>query len=540
MMPDKAPPADVTDAVQPPRSDTGVGVEGANAEDSDAQPGALEATLPREASALELTQSAPSWLSSLLLHLVLIIFLAVTTLPLPSRTPTMLTASKIETEEINFEEIVEIDVAPMVIDSDDVTTFDAETEIEPVELDIDSLTESMDSIFDDQPVEMVDFSALVGDLAATATAAGMSTTGLEGRSAAARSRLVLKGGGSPESENAVARALVWLARHQLPDGSWNFDHRGGECDGACGNPGDLVKSPAGATGLALLPFLGAGNTHQTGKYRDVVENGMYALVSMLKTTPDGATVIDEGQYRMYSHGIATMALCESFAMTGDEYLRPAAQAALAFTCNAQDPNGGGWRYNPPEAGDTSMHGWHVGALKSGFMASLSVPPLVVERASYFLDQVSVDDGSGYCYSPTSKVYGGATSAIGLLCRMYMGIYRDDKGLKAGIERLVATGPNRGSNGAYFNYYAAQAIFQYTGGKGPLWEKWNDAMRDFLVTTQAQEGHEAGSWGPRGENPGSHVQHGGRLYQTAMSCMTLEVYYRLMPIYQAEATDAGFE
>jgi hypothetical protein len=92
--------------------------------------------------------------------------------------------------------------------------------------------------------------------------------------------------------------------------------------------------------------------------------------------------------------------------------------------------------------------------------------------------------------------------------------------------------------AYFNYYATQVVFQYTSGKGKLWDKWNKAMRDMLTKTRATEGHAAGSWAPQSGDHGK--DKGGRLYATALNCMTLEVYYRLMPIYQSEAFAEGFE
>ena len=62
----------------------------------------------------------------------------------------------------------------------------------------------------------------------------------------------------------------------------------------------------------------------------------------------------------------------------------AAQAALNFIMEAQDPNGGGWRYEPRQAGDTSVVGWQIMALKSGQMAYLTVNPAVFEKAKAFL------------------------------------------------------------------------------------------------------------------------------------------------------------
>ena len=80
---------------------------------------------------------------------------------------------------------------------------------------------------------------------------------------------------------------------------------------------------------------------------------------------------------------------------------------------------------------------------------------------------------------------------------------------------------------YYNYYATQ-VLRHWGGEE--WEQWNPKMREYLIATQSNRGHEAGSWyfsGGRGDS-------GGRLYNTGMAVMTLEVYYRYMPLYQQKA------
>jgi hypothetical protein len=79
------------------------------------------------------------------------------------------------------------------------------------------------------------------------------------------------------------------------------------------------------------------------------------------------------------------------------------------------------------------------------------------------------------------------------------------------------------------------MFQCTGGQGPVWKRWNTAMRDELVGIQSRDGHADGSW----FLPGGHNDPGGRLYCTAMGTMILEIYYRHMPIYRTEAVEDDF-
>jgi hypothetical protein len=167
-----------------------------------------------------------------------------------------------------------------------------------------------------------------------------------------------------------------------------------------------------------------------------------------------------------------------------------------------------------------------------------VPGLVVARAGYFLDMAQVEDGQQYVYEPTEKERRttNATSAIGLLCRMYLGAQRGNPILKKGVERIVATGPS--DNDVYYNFYATQLVFQFSDGKGELWKKWNTAMRDKLIASQDERGHAEGSWAPKDGDHGK--AKGGRLYATALNCMTLEVYYRLMPIYQEKAVEQEFK
>jgi hypothetical protein len=360
------------------------------------------------------------------------------------------------------------------------------------------------------------------------TIGSVTGSGFDGRGQMAQGQAVAALGGTPGSQAAVAAALRWLAEHQFPDGGWNFDHRLGACQGRCSEAGKMTSARNGATGMALLPFLGSGQTHKEGQYKEQVKRGLYFLVQHMKPDHGGGSLIDGGN--MYSHGICSIVLCEAYAMTHDRELMAPAQAAINFIVYAQDPVGGGWRYSARQPGDTSAVGWQLMALKSGHMAYLNVPPATIVGAVKFLDSVQADSGSQYGY--TGPGAGQATTAVGLLSRMYLGWKKDNPALQRGVERMSAGGVSK--QNMYYNYYATQ-IMRHV--EGDAWKKWNEGMRDWLVDSQSKNGHEKGSWYMKGGDHGA--DSGGRLYCTSMATMMLEVYYRHMPIYGKQASEDDF-
>jgi hypothetical protein len=337
---------------------------------------------------------------------------------------------------------------------------------------------------------------------------------LGGRDPAMRAALVKSAGGTKESERAVEIGLDWLVRHQQPDGSWSFQH--GPDD-----PGAMV-CPMGATGLALLAFLGAGHTHQKGIYRSQVDMGLKYLISNMEETGTGGWLRGTGLATMYVQGIGTIALCEACSMTKDPKLRRPAQLAVDFIVKAQDPEGGGWRYFIPQAGDTSVVGWQVMALQSARIAELNVPPQVFVKVKRFLKSVEVDGGGMYGYT-NPRTARPSTTAVALLCQMYLGRSQEHKGMIRGMTNLSKWGPD--PSDMYYSYYATQAMHHWGDSR---WQKWNAVMRDQLVNSQAQSGDAAGSWVT---DRSHHSNAGGRLYTTCLSIMTLEVYYRFLPIYR---------
>ena len=350
-------------------------------------------------------------------------------------------------------------------------------------------------------------------------------TGMQGklkrRTPDGRGEGVRYGGGTPQSEEAVERALRWLAAHQRQEGSWNFNHLSDACQHYCTQPGSEASTTA-ATGLSLLPFLGAGYTHKKGEFQDVVERGLDYLKSHGIKISYGNDLRDGS---MYGHALATIALCEAYGMSRDSDLKQAAQGAVDYIAYAQDNNTGGWRYNPGEPGDTTVTGWMLMGLKSGQIAGLNVKSPAIFAAQRFLNSVQNPDGSQYGYQ--SRQPRPTTTAVGLLCRMYTGWRRNNPGLVKGVAQLNAWGPSPDS--LYYDYYATQVLFHWAG---PEWDAWNRKMRERLISTQERVGHQSGSWYFESQQSAA----GGRLYNTAMAAMILEVYYRFMPLYGEEAIE----
>ncbi|MCE9554008.1 MAG: terpene cyclase/mutase family protein [Planctomycetes bacterium] len=336
-------------------------------------------------------------------------------------------------------------------------------------------------------------------------------------------------GGRPggPGEKSVAAALRWLARHQNKSGSWSLSRFSINCtEGVCSGHGS-AESDAAGTAMGLLPFLASGYTHHKPNiYQQTVYRGVTWLITH-QNPSNGDLSAGSGQM-MYSHGLATIALCEAYGMSGDDRVGRAAQAAINFIQFAQDKQGGGWRYKPGEAGDTSVVGWQVMALKSGQMAKLQVNQRALDGAKKFLAAASGSEyGAKFGYTPGA---GGTPtmSGVGLLCRQYLGAAKDDPGLIEGSKYLMVNLPDPNANrNIYYWYYATQVMHNMQGDD---WQTWDLKMRRTLKKTQERQGCAAGSWDPDKPTADAWGQHGGRVMMTSLSCLTLEVYYRYLPLY----------
>jgi hypothetical protein len=366
------------------------------------------------------------------------------------------------------------------------------------------------------------------------TAIGVGPAAAGGRPGrGGRDGLVKKGGGSKKTEDKARRGLQWLARHQAGDGSWSCDAFSKECTkNRCDGAGASGHYTPGTTGLAVLAFLADGNSTRHGQYKGVVRRGLRYLVSI--QTPDGCIgpKVADGHY-MYNHAIGTMALAEGYGMSQQTpMLKRPAQKSVDFLLSAQNPYLG-WRYGVrPGDNDTSVTAWSVLALKSAKTAGLVVPDAAFAGARNWFDKVTEDAWyrTGYTQKgdqgarmPDAQQYqpGQAMTAAAIACRRLMGQSADDMVCKVGIDRVLRQlpkwDPKRG-NDYYYWYYGTLATWQQGGS---AWKTWSPKLRDVLVKNQRSTGEAKGSW----DTQSAWGKAGGRVYTTAINCLSLEIYNR---------------
>ena len=485
-------------------------------------------------------RTIPAWMISMLVHVALLLTLASISTTPAVEIVNVLTSTSVNDEITDIEEY-EIEKIDSPEEIEDATEENLE---EPVDEPPETLEVSEPSPLEPMQVasvkletaEFAEQMAPSDSLLQTLDVAAASALG--GRSAQSRKELLRRYGGTDKSESAVSNALRWLALHQMSNGAWTFQHDM-VCQNGCGDAckvAGYAQSFNGATSMALLPFLGAGQTHYQGEYKEVVRQGLLFLIGHGERRGNrNFPMLDlrDSQGNLYSHGLAAITLCEAYGMTNDPALAEPAQSALNFTIAAQNRDGG-WRYHPDRKSmpsDTSAVGWQLMALKSGYMAHLFVPTQSVQRSVSFLNSVQSHGGAVYGYIQPSDRFHASTTAVGLLCRMYTGWDKNEPAIVRGVTMLSDRGIIK--EDLYYNYYAAQVLRHYGGEK---WDKYNEDLRDWLVSTQDDRPGYNGSWYWQKNR---HLSNAGRLCSTSLATLILEVYYRHMPLYADNVSEDEF-
>lgn len=349
-------------------------------------------------------------------------------------------------------------------------------------------------------------------------------------------------GGSQETELAIARALTYLASIQQTDGSWNprMTDAGRELQVLGHNrQGAGAQADTGITGLAILAFLGAGNTHLEGPYRDTVRRGLEYLMARQQKS---GSLAGPAQFfaQMYCHSMGLLALSEAYSLTGDPRLSDAVKRGVAFSVESQNPTVGGWRYQPGDSGDMSQFGWQVMALNSAALNGQNLEGGSVQLMKTFLQKHTQGTFGGLAHYRYGEDVSPVMTAEAMFCRYLLDEpVSPQAATEACREILGSVQPNgvarqlpgHGVDNVYFWYYGTLALHQMAVDPQlkdqpvvqQAWSDWNQKLKSRLLALQeTEDGLEPGSWDSKWFMWGCY---GGRVYSTAMSAMCLQVYYR---------------
>jgi len=309
------------------------------------------------------------------------------------------------------------------------------------------------------------------------------------RGAAGRSKSLRRFGGNAEVEETVLRALRWIKRRQLPDGSWK------------------AKGEGDATAFALLAFLSHGESFTSAEF--------------------GPTVKAAVSYLLDHHGnnMAVYALTEAAAVIRTPVLGEAAAEAVREFCLRQKDT---VRAN---TGGIIQKYAAVMTLVSARMARLEIPETDRVREIYTRAFLEMRDGRAPDFR---RIRGEGTwhFMVAGVCLQYLRHGEDalTRRMLARLDELwlpATLGPTPIACCPVRSNYFSTMIFFNAGG--PLWEKWNAGMLAAYIDSQERDDAGGGFWHCQDQHIGDQP-----FWTTCYIVHQLMVYYRYLPTYSKEA------
>ena len=448
---------------------------------------------------------------STVFHIVLIILLAIFI--------TDTVKEPVAEIQVVMEEVEDVEIEPPPIEQPEPEEIEPEDTTNPVLTtvaveNVDTNDAALEDTDDEAPSTDDNMADLAVSDVVVSPSAFASPSVYGGRSAAGRASSVSEFGGSKVGQNALLKALWWLAKVQNPDGSWGKKHN------------------AGLTGLALLTFLAHGETQTSKHFGKTVKTAILWLAQDPVKRPSG--------HNAYDHAIKTYALSEAYAMTGVSMIEPKMNENIRLIIKYQQ-KGGAYDYSfstNENRQDLSLAGWNFQAMKAAYGAGCEEKGLqeAIYKAIEWLKGCGDSDAS-FNYLVKNNDFDGqkkdrqpSMRAVGALCLQLFG-----EGRYRGIQdeiKLIGTEDVKGIDwqqapefSLYGWYYATQAMFQHGGS---MWKNWNRKFQKTLTENQSKEGY----WNYPNIHQGVAKHFAGplgeRIYATTLCGLMLTVYYRYLP------------
>jgi hypothetical protein len=314
----------------------------------------------------------------------------------------------------------------------------------------------------------------------------------------------------PKAEQAVKKALDYLARTQRRQGYWEA------------NSGQYRVAMTALAGTALLC---EGSTTTTGKYADNIRRAVDYLVQVSR--PNGLIGYQNDNHYTYGHGYSMLFLSQVFGEEEDAERRSDLKRVLTNAvrfCSDAQTSRGGWGYVSAKDGSDFDEGstciTQVQGLRACRNAGIPVPVQIIDRAKkYIADCTERDGGVRYSYMTQSGTRPPITAAA--VAAMFNAGEYESPEVKKMLEYCknnVWPGRGNGNDGGhwhYMHYYWAQVMYRQGDEK---WNQyWSDVCQDILRKQSA-----SGEW----------VEgYVGPVYTTAINATILQLDNGYLPIYQ---------
>lgn len=343
-------------------------------------------------------------------------------------------------------------------------------------------------------------------------------------------------------DQAVERALEWLASEQLSNGSFPT----------------LETGQPGVTSLCIMAFVSHGHVPGEGRYGKLLERATDFVLSCQKDNglitqlgPDGplqnrnVPEHEIGVCAAYNHAISSLVLSETYGMSREERaarIQRAVERSLRVSLEMQrwpkdrPDDVGGWRYidDPDDVdSDLSVTGWELMFLRSARNAGFDVPPKPIADAIEYVRRCYAPELGTFEYEigladDQSRCMAGA----GILALAHAGYHKSEEAQRSGQWLLTYDFKNYNvsipfnqqwvhDRYHYGLFNSCQGMYQLGG------EYWKEFFPP-TVATLLENQQPDGSW-----PSDSHWHDGqfGSAYTTALVVMTLGAPNQLLPVFQ---------
>jgi len=278
-----------------------------------------------------------------------------------------------------------------------------------------------------------------------------------------------------------------------------------------GARGGWGRGDPAVSGAVLLTYLGYGETHRAGAYKDVVKQGLRFLKG--GQAKDGWFASADGSVPPGRGAVATLAMTEAYGLTQSRLFKVPAQRATDAVATALVNWTGWFRSGDSWLPDVEASTWSAMVLVSARAADLKVREGVLEEALHALRQFG---------NPGDPMLSLTDAARLCAVRSLLGDRAEQTpDVAAGVARLKAATPLSEGERAdpEYIYFGTLACFR---AGGEAWKAWNAALKEHVLPRLDDEGDSPtfGLWTLPAE-----LSETERLYASALLQLTVQVYYR---------------